>query len=123
MRVVLYTHEFEPITVLTLKPWAVEHLRHHRMVSLQVIPQMPLPPPAQPGEPLPETTFTLYAVHITADILHRNGLEHLLLFTHDEVSAMLLESAFLPGQWKELRERENNAFAEGFLLAIDKLGQ
>lgn len=37
MRTVLYTFEFEPITVIELKPWAEQYLLAHSRVRLPVM--------------------------------------------------------------------------------------
>ena len=55
---------------------------------------------------------------ITVEKFVRRGQTHWMLFTNDEESAMLLKSAFLPGQQKEVQMREQQAFAKGFWSAI-----
>ena len=119
MKAVLYTHDLEPITVLQLQPWAVEYLQRHRSVRLAVTP----PLPDFPVEPLPtDMTCVVRTVTITADWLFKDGHRTMMLFTRDEESALLLRAAFLPGQTRELREREAEAFSRGFLYALDRLG-
>lgn len=117
MRAVLYTHDLEPITVLELKPWAWDFLERTGIVRLHV----PMPPANTPwsGPPVMEP---LRIVTIQAERLCRGSQEHLMLFTRDEESALLLESAFLPGQHRRVQDRERMAFAQGFLHALDLLG-
>jgi len=46
----------------------------------------------------------------------------MILFTHNEESALLLKSAFLPGQQAELKLRDRDAFARGVMRALEMLG-
>jgi len=117
-RVVLYTEDMEPITVIELKPWAEEYLCKHRGVSLAVHPIDQLT--WKPFEPPTQAVF--HQVYIRAEPMHRKGKTHLLLITGDEESALLLKSAFLPGQYRELQHRECKARANGFVMALNALG-
>lgn len=119
MRVVLHAHDMEPITILELSSWACEFLERHRTVNLPVYRPASVRVPPRDIVPPPET---FWQVRITAEPLHRNGERHMMLFTHDEEQAMLLKSAFLPGQRWALKEIERDAFAKGFLEAFMKLG-
>ena len=122
MRVVLYTHDVEPITILELSAWAYEFLRKHRTVRLPVV-QAPRMCVLNAGSPPPDSEHSLCLVEITAETLRRNGETHMMLFTHHEEQALLLKAAFLPGQRHQLREQERKAFAEGFLYALSKIGE
>ena len=117
MRAVLYTHDMEPITVLELKRWAWEFLERTGIVRLHVAE----PPLTTPWSG-PPANGLFRIVTIKAERLRRGNQEHLMLFTSDEESALLLESAFLPGQHRWVQERERVAFAQGFLHALDMLG-
>lgn len=117
MRVVLYAHDMEPITVLELSSWAYDFLQERGQVSLAVIPPVKYVPPTE----LDLDVCKIWQVHITAEILHRHGERHLMLFTHDEEQALMLKSAFLPGQRSTLQEHERKAFADGFLCALNRL--
>lgn len=120
MRTVLYTNDLIPITVIDLPPFAQEHLRKERRVRLAVI------------EPLRMLTGSFandrnvmileHVVEIEAEILRRDGAEAMFLFTGDEESALLLKSAFLPGQTSTVREAQRAAFANGFMDAVLRLG-
>lgn len=120
MRVVLYAHDMEPITILELSSWAHDFLEKHRTVNLPVY--QPASVMALPVGRAPLVAETFWKVCITAEPLHRNGERHMMLFTHDEEQAMLLKSAFLPGQRWALKEIERDAFAKGFLEAFTRLG-
>jgi len=125
MRVVLYTHDFEPITVIDLRPWAQEFLERERHVVLQVIPKIDPLPLLPYDAPIPDAKCVIHQVRLSAEWFtrHTTGRRHMVVFTRDEVAAMRLKSAFLPGQRHELRECERDAFAEGFLRALDLLGR
>lgn len=118
MRAVLYATDLEPITVLSLEPWAIDYLRRWGIVRLHVIPQIAAPPP-----PLDDAhmEITMQTVTLRAERLRRGRHETMMLFTDDDESALLLKAAFLPGQTRVLRDREAAAFAEGFLHAMTRL--
>lgn len=123
MRVVLYAHDMEPITILELSEWQHIFLQKHGTVRLAVRPPINLSSISPDGLPLDELVpYMCWLVEITAEKLHRNGEVHMMLFTHNEEQALLLKSAFLPGQRAALKEHERKAFAEGFLRAIQTLG-
>ena len=46
-----------------------------------------------------------------------------MLFTHDEETALQMKAAFLPGQLGAIQGMQRNAFAQGFLTALRKLGE
>lgn len=118
MRAVLYADDMEPITVVELPEFAEEYLAERGMVRLAVMrPPEWVIPATQPPKFEKLTTVT-----IVAERLVRNGRAHMMLFTRDEESALLLKCAFLPGQQAGLQEREREAFARGFLEALMKLG-
>jgi len=113
-RVVLYTYDFEPITVVTLPPVALSYLQAHHNVNVHV------PAPvrfARPDEPIWDE-MRLHIVHIHAEVLVRNGRQHLMLFTRDETAAMQLRADFLPGQRKEVHEAEREQYCRGFMDAL-----
>lgn len=116
-RVVLYTEDMEPITVLQLSEPARQALLDRAYVILPItepitdlIPRFDDPP-----------TLHLRQVVIYAEKLLRNGKIHHILFTRDEESALLLKAAFLPGQHGALNEREAQGIAKGFLAALENL--
>lgn len=117
-RIVLYADDMEPITVLDLSESSAKYLKECGMVQLAVMetPQFVYRKPEDTVE-LP----TIRIVTIFAERFIRNGREHFILVTRDEESALLLKSAFLPGQHHQIDERERKAFAHGFLSAIARL--
>lgn len=116
MRVVLYAEDMEPITVLELSAWVVQHLERHRTVRIPVL----LPPMTLAGDgTLPTHPQSFPVVDIFAERLAHHGRNSLILFTRSEENALLLKCAFLPGQEAGLQEREREHFAKGFLSALN----
>ena len=122
MRAVLYTHDMEPITVIELQPWAWQYLRDQRSVRLAV--HRPVDAHFNPDvENVPRYDLSSWIVHITADVLVRGKHTTLMLFTHDEEAALLLKSELLPGQHRDVQDREKAAMAKGFMGALNMLGK
>lgn len=119
MRVVLYADDMEPITVIDLPTMADRYLNEHGMVRLAVLLPPMLSVLAAKQSPKLGDCKT---VTIFGERLIRHGREHMMLFTRDEESALLLKCAFLPGQQAGLQEREREAFARGFLKALARVG-
>ena len=120
MRTVLYDYYFEPITILELSEFAVNHLNKYRSVRIPV-PISPLTKISDPDS-IPNN-INFKTVTITCDILIKNNIKHMVLFTNDDENALLLKSAFLPGQRSQLSEIEKNAFAKGFIKACNLIGR
>ena len=119
MRVVLYADDMEPITVIDLPAMAEGYLNERGVVRLAVM----LPPMLSVlAAQHPPERDSLKTVEIFAERIIRHGREHMMLFTRDEESALLLKCAFLPGQQAGLQEREREAFARGFLKALATVG-
>lgn len=120
MRVVLYTHDMEPITVVNLPALAEKLLNEKGMVTLDVI--LPICMSILQAEQLPikeyHKTVTLFA-----ERLIRRGQEYMILVTKDEENALLLKCAFLPGQQAGLQEQKRIAFTHGFLDALARVGK
>lgn len=110
MRAVLYTHDFEPITALTLTGDILRYLDERETVVLAVMEPMWSQVPG-PDERPERTSFR--TVTITREWMHRRGERFPLLFTRNEEEAMLLRSTFLPGQRLALRQAEDEAFSKG----------
>lgn len=119
MRVVLYADDMEPITVIDLPTLAEGYLNEHGIVRLAV--QLPPMLSVLAAQQMPRfddcKTVTIFAERF---VRHRR--EHMMLFTRDEESALLLKCAFLPGQQAGLQERERDAFARGFMNALARVG-
>ena len=120
MRVVLYAEDMEPITVIDLTALAYGYLIERGMVRLAAMLPPMLSVLAAKQAPNSDDCKT---VTIFSERFVRHGREHLMLFTRDEESALLLKCAFLPGQQAGLQERERTAFASGFLEALARVGK
>lgn len=120
MRVVLYADDMEPITVIDLPALAEGYLAERGMVRLAVM----LPPMLSVLAATQAPKFDdCKTVTIFGERFIRHGREHMMLFTRDEESALLLKCAFLPGQQAGLQERERTAFARGVLEALAHVGR
>ena len=117
-RAVLYTDDFEPITVLELSANAKNYLEQRGIVRLAVHEPITLRPWNQEiqYEPL------LRTVTIWSERVVRKGRSHLMLFTGDDECALLLQSAFLPGQRRQLNDERAKSFGKGFLHALNLVG-
>ena len=116
-RVVLYATDFEPITVINLQDWAWQYLYRYGSVNIEVMTE----PKSTQCTTIP--SYEVYIVHIIAEKLIRGNHETLMLFTYDEVMALRLKAAFLPGQRSAIDDMKANAFAHGFMSAMQKLGR
>jgi hypothetical protein len=100
----------EPITVIELDQWPEDFLRRNRSVIIPVYERLLY----THVKDIDMSSYIQFrTVEITAEVMVRKGERHLMLFTKDEESALLLESVFLPGQRKELQEAEQQAAARG----------
>lgn len=115
MRAVIYTFDFDPITVVEIEPNLYRHLEENLWLRLAVI--KPLPSLLAGRQPI-AADFDDWIVNLKAEPFQIYGKHQLLIFTGDEESALLLKSAFLPGQQRELHSVANKAFARGFLKAL-----
>ena len=121
MRAVLYADDMEPITVIELSELAERYLNKYGTVHLSILAPLTLSDIIDYGQrPLPPPWSG--TVRIFAESFVRRGRKHMMLFTPDEESALLLKCAFLPGQQSRLQEREREAFARGFLKALAAVG-
>lgn len=120
MRAVLYTHDMIPITVMDVPREYWEYLLRHGSIRLAVMPPMLLRAYGQ--EDLdPRVPCKINYVVITVERLVKDGQTHVMLFTQDEESALLLEATFLPGQQRQLRDIRDQEFVKGFFGAISMM--
>ena len=118
MRAVLYAYDLEPITIIDVPLNAVEYLKKHGLVRIHVptIPRATFPL----SEPI-QTEFK--PVTIRAERLVVHDMESMMLFAHDEETALQMKATFLPGQLGAIQDIQRNVFAYGFLTALRKLGE
>lgn len=115
MRVVLYADDMEPITVIDLPPFLWNMLKQRRRV--QVAAPMPITYAALTSAPT-MSDDVMRIVEIRAEVLTRNKREHMMLFTNDEVTALMLRSELLPGQRRDAQEQERDQYAQGFMRGL-----
>lgn len=97
MNVVLYTQDFEPITVLDLPHWLLEQLERTGAVRVAVMRPVQF---AQVDTKVPvgsvegPQVVTIYCEKLR----WRDGSTKPILITHDEELALTLRPCWLPGQ-------------------------
>lgn len=120
MRVVLYSsHDMEPITIIDLPIDIYKLLQTRGRAKIAVMETF-----AVFMNQGPEETVHRYQpkiVDIYAELIVMRGETHLLLLTPSEEAALMLRSSFLPGQLKDVNEMKRQAYARGFLKAIQTL--
>ena len=119
MRAVLYSYDLEPITIIDAPLRAIDHLRKHGIVRIDV-PTYQRVIPSNLAAPV-DCEFKV--VTIRSEKFVFGDQETLMLFTHDEETALQMKATFLPGQLGAIQDLQRNAFAYGFLTALRKLGE
>ena len=97
MKVVLYTTEFEPITVLELPMKLIDLLEEHGGVRVPV--SQASVTTATPLEDIPPDTIDLFCTKI----LWHDGSPKTVLVARDERTALSLTPTWLPGQTKSIQ--------------------
>ena len=119
MRAVLYAYDLEPITIIDVPLSAIDHLRKHSVVRIHV----PTYQRVMPSNLAAPVDCEFKVVTIRAEKFVFGDQETMMLFTHDEETALQMKAAFLPGQFGAMQDMQRNAFAYGFLTALRKLGE
>lgn len=94
MNVILYTTDFEPITVLDLPLWLIEKAEKHEIIKIAV------------STPVKANEITDLQITLQPKILHircqkikwADGSLKTVLVTPDEELALITKPAWLPGQ-------------------------
>lgn len=94
MNVVLYTKDFEPITVLDLPIWLLEQMERHGSVRIAALKPPTLEDLAKPPDFSPPETVTIRCEKLR----WRDGTLKPILITDDETLALSLRPEWLPGQ-------------------------
>lgn len=119
MRSVLYTADFEPITIVDLPRDAQSLLEQFGMFFLS-------PPPAPVGlavhigsiAPALREKGRSMPLMILGEPIRRRDVQGWMLFVTDEEAALLLRSVFIAGQTEALNEANRLAYAKGFVEAF-----
>ena len=119
MRAVLYAYDLEPITIIDVPLSAIDHLRKHSVARIHV----PTYPRVMPSNLAAPVDCEFKVVTIRAEKFVFGDQETMMLFTHDEETALQMKATFLPGQLGAIQDLQRNVFAYGFLTALKKLGE
>lgn len=121
MNIVLYTMDFEAITVIDLPMWAMDRLEKADLIRVPVmdLPQLAYAGPTDPVEPLRYREVVIKAIPIVWF-----GQRKFVLVTSDEEFAMLLKPDWLPGQRGEVQriQRQVQDLSRFLLDALGRLG-
>jgi hypothetical protein len=94
MNIVLYSSDFEPITILELPMWLLDQLERHGVIRIAVSE-----PPELDEEEAKRYLIEPKTVTIYCDRLKwRDGSTKTILVTDDEELALILRPTWLPGQ-------------------------
>jgi len=95
MRVVLYTKDFEPITVLEIPLWLLEQLEKQGAIRIAVAPTLKSLAESVANElpPMPET-INIYCRKLRWE----DGTLKTILITENDELALALRPEWLPGQ-------------------------
>jgi hypothetical protein len=107
MNVVLYTKDFEPITVLDLPTWLLDQLE--KVGAIRVAVQDPVKIDIRKDEAWSEPMMVpqLKIVTIYCERLRwKDGTTKPVLITHDEELALTLKPEWLPGQRQRVQSYE-----------------
>lgn len=95
MNVVLYTRDFEPITILDLPVWLLDRMEQQGRVRVAVKPPVQLPEPEQPVQLEADLqTVVLECLRIR----WTDGNYKTIIVTQDDELALALKPDWLPGQ-------------------------
>lgn len=104
MNIVLYTNDFEPITVLDLPTWLLEQLERQGSVRVAVLRpvQLEANPPLPVGSVEGPEVVTIYCERLC----WKDGTVKPVLVTDDEELALALRPEWLPGQRQRVQSYE-----------------
>lgn len=120
MRTVVYDHEtYEPITVIEVPGSFLAEIESGKRGPILVFPTRPIVSTLAPREDISPTTMAFRTVRLRFEPIYKGQARILWLATTDDgETALLLRSAFLPGQQHAVQEREQTAFLKGLVIAI-----
>lgn len=104
MRTVIYTRDFEPITIIDLPMWAIDQLHQRRTLWVEVM----LPP--RWTATLESIKPEILAVCLTAQRLRWIDMTtKYVIVAPDETAALKLKPSWLPGQQGQINAYEDVA--------------
>lgn len=113
MNVVLYTEDFEPITVLDLPLWLMEQMERQGSARVAVMRPIQLSDYRDTDDMLhPPNTVTIYCERLR----WKDGTVKPVLVTSDETLAMALRPEWLPGQRQAI-----NGYKQAIRVLTDSL--
>lgn len=120
MRAVLYSSfDLEPITILSIDPYIEGLLKERGRVSMPVYDIVRVV--ALSYNEATQARFR--TVEIISERLVIHGKQTRMLFTANDESALLLQSVFLPGQYKEVQKEREKAKIAGMVSVIDVINK
>ncbi len=115
-RHVLYTRELEPITIIDLSIAMERILREQGRVTLHIPSKFVLTEDL--AMPISDHQKR---IDLTAESFRYRNVATVMLFVDDEEAALLLPASFLAGQTSALNNAKADAFARGFMRALELL--
>lgn len=101
MNIVLYTRDMEPITVIDLPLWALEHGENLGYVQVAV---MDPPTWCNPGEPVGVDHITARRFILNFIPIRLRDKRSWLVMVDDDVLALMLRPSWLPGQQGKIND-------------------
>jgi hypothetical protein len=105
MNVVLYTRDFEPITVIDLPMWAIEHAMRQQFVHVAHIEE---PQFLRFTDQIDDTAKLRFVTLEFHELRLPRDRSMYLVTVDDEETALLLRPAWLPGQRAKINQYERN---------------
>lgn len=115
MKVVVYTTDLEPITVIDIPMWGIERMRKDRFFRVPVIEPFKI----SSIDDVPIQGI-VHHVDIWAEPLRRGNRESLMIFTYQDELALKLFGEPLPGQQRSFQEQYRKGFIDGLLAALER---
>lgn len=115
MHATVYNRDLEPITIVWLAPWAERMLGECGYIAFAASPPMST---RAFFDPCDAPVIENWVVRMRGEQLRLGRVRTWILIADDERLALLLRSAFLPGQRSAVLERERDARDEGVLMAL-----
>lgn len=115
MNVVLYTQDFEPITVLDLPLWLLDQLERVGAVRVAVVRPLSMHSVREPDSLVMHPYNDVVTIYCEK-LRWRDGRTKPVLVTPDETLALLLKPEWLPGQRQAI-----NAYKQTIRSLTDQL--